>query len=127
MSTQPPTEPDPSPFDRIVDDDTPRQEALEWAADELTRGATFEDVNAQLVESGWSADDAAGIVEAARRATRGHRGAATRDDVVREANRHYRRSMGVGWVAGMPTVAALKRLLHALAAAISLGRRRGGG
>src|SRR2546430_825637 len=104
----------PDALDRIVDDETPRREALGWAVDQLEEDRAFEDVTAELVGNGWSADDAAEIVEAARVATRQARGAITRDQVVRATERRYRRSMTVGWFVGFPAIAAAVRLLYSV-------------
>src|SRR4051812_7329705 len=71
----------PSPLEHVVDDETPRREALEWATAELASGRGFDAVSGELVATGWSADDAAEIVEYARQATRPLRGERTRADV----------------------------------------------
>jgi hypothetical protein len=114
--------PDAAPaLDRVVDDDTPRIEATEWAVEALYDDRPFEDVAADLVAGGWSADDAAEIVEAARQRTRRHRGATTRDQVVDEADRVYRRATG-RWFVGLPMLSAAWRLLHSLATLLSLRR-----
>jgi hypothetical protein len=114
--------PDAAPaLGRVVDDDTPRIEATEWAVEALYDDRPFEDVAADLVAGGWSADDAAEIVEAARQRTRRHRGATTRDQVVDEADRVYRRATG-RWFVGLPMLSAAWRLLHSLATLLSLRR-----
>lgn len=119
-----PPEPNPeSSFDRIVDDETPRREAVEWAVAELTGGRSFEQVLAGLGESGWSGEDADAILELARQQTRHIRGVTTRDEVVRQANRNYRKGM-TGWVVGMPSLAAAARLLYSLGSLLSLRRGR---
>jgi hypothetical protein len=116
--------PDGAPaLDRVVDDDTPRIEATEWAVESLYDDRPFEDVEADLVAGGWSADDAAEIVEAARQRTRRHRGATTRDQVVDEADRMYRRATG-RWFVGLPMLSAAWRLLHSVATLLNLRRAR---
>jgi hypothetical protein len=115
----------PNALDRIVDDETPRREALVWAVEQVERGRTFEDVTTELVTNGWSADDATEIVEAARVATLELRGAITRDQVVRAADRRYRRSMTVGWFVGFPTIAAAVRLLYSVSTLLFLRRTNG--
>jgi hypothetical protein len=115
--------PDPSPLDQIVDDYAPRQEASEWATAELAAGRTFEDISARLIETGWSDADAAEIVEQARQQTRHHRGAVTREQIVRASNRRYRQAMTGGWFIGFPSVAAAMRLIHSLASLAYLRRR----
>ena len=36
------------------------------------------------------------------------------DDVVRDINRHYRKSTS-GWAVGIPSITSLRRLLHSIA------------
>jgi hypothetical protein len=121
MSDSPP---DPSRLDHVVDDYAPRQEAIEWAVSELTQGRSFEDTQRELTEGGWHDADAVAIVEEARRLTRHLRGVVTRDDVLRDTNRRYRQGMGVGWFAAFPSIAAIRRLVHALASLALLRRHR---
>ena len=116
----------PSPLAEVVDDLTPRREAVDWAIEEMEAGRGFDEVLAELRGAGWSDEDAGEIVESARRETRGQRGVVTRADVVRRADRQYRRAMTGGWFIGMPTLAAAMRLLYSLGTLLSL-RRRGGG
>lgn len=116
-----------SALQEVVDDDTPRGEAIAWAVDELYEDRPFEWVAERLAEGGWPEDDVAEIVEEARRRTRTHRGAVTRDQVTLDADRLYRRATG-RWVVGMPMLGAAWRLLHSLATLVSLRRRtRDGG
>ena len=118
----PPTPtPTSTPLDQIIDDDTPRQEAIHWAADELFADHTFDEVAASLVEGGWSEDAAQEIVEAARQQTRDQRGVLTRDRIVGSADAYYRRATG-RWFVGMPVLAAAWRLLHSLATLAALRR-----
>jgi len=84
MTPADPREPDdPSPFDHIVDDETPRIESTDWASAQIEGGRTPEDVAAELVASGWSPADAEEICETARLRTRHIRGATSREDVAR--------------------------------------------
>jgi hypothetical protein len=115
-----PDEP-PSPLERVVDDYAPRLEAVEWAVEELYADREFDQVTAALVEGGWPDSAATEIVEEARRRTRGHRGAMTREQVVADADRLYRRATD-RWYIGMPMVGAAWRLLHSLATLLSLRR-----
>src|SRR5215210_2933081 len=105
MADPPPAEDSPvapaSPLEQVVDDDTPRREALEWAADELYGDRNFDEVAALLIERGWDEDAAADIVEEARRLTREQRGVITREKFVRDADFYYRRATG-RWFVGMP-------------------------
>jgi hypothetical protein len=112
------------PLEKVVDDDTPRREAVEWAVEQLCSDRSFEDVAAALVANGWDEDTAAEIVEAARQRTRGHRGVLTRDDILRPAHRHYRQAMTGRWYVGMPVLAAAWRLIHSLSTLMALRRRR---
>jgi hypothetical protein len=116
----------PSPLEHVVDDETPRREALEWATAELASGRGFDAVAAELVATGWSANDADEIVEYARQATRPLRGEKTRAEIVADANRRYRKAMSGGWFIGLPTVSAGMRLLYSLGSLLSLRRRRKG-
>ena len=111
------------PLERVVDDDTPRVEAIEWAVERLYDDRPFEEIEAALLAGGWSEDDAAEIVEEARQQTRRHRGALTRDQVVLGADRLYRRATG-RWYVGMPLLGAAWRLLHSVATLLTLRRAR---
>jgi hypothetical protein len=115
----------PNALDRIVDDETPRREALGWTVNQLEQGRGFEEVAAELVTNGWSGEEAGEIVEAARVATLGLRGAITRDQVVRATDRRYRRSMTVGWFVGFPVIAAAVRLLYSMSTLLFLRRTNG--
>jgi hypothetical protein len=112
-----------SPLETVVDDDTPKIEAVEWAVEELYDDRPFEEVQADLVAGGWAPDDAAAVVEEARQRTRRHRGATTRDQVVLDADRMYRRATG-RWFVGLPMLGAAWRLLHSVATLVSLRRDR---
>jgi hypothetical protein len=59
-----------APFDQIVDDGMPRDEAAAWAYAELAAGRAVEDVAADLMASGWSQEEAEAMAEDARRETR---------------------------------------------------------
>src|SRR5688500_15732125 len=99
-------------LESVIDDHTPRRDAVEWAVAELAGGRGFEEVGAGLVEAGWAAEQSAEILEEARRRTRELRGAVTRDEVALAAERRYRQGMRAGWFVGMPMAAAAARLLH---------------
>lgn len=115
---------DSIPLERVIDDDTTRREAIEWAVEALLADRSFDDVSASLAEGGWPNDEAAEIVEAARQQTRHHRGALTRDQVVVHANRRYRQAMMARWYVGMPMLAAAWRLMHSVAALVTLRRAK---
>src|SRR5436309_9194676 len=93
--------PAPLPLEQVVDDYEPRLAAIEWAVVQMYDDRPSEEVAAELVAGGWAPDDAEEVAEAARQRTRRHRGAMTRDEVVDEAERMYRRSMSGRWFAGM--------------------------
>jgi len=111
-----------TPLENVVDDYEPRLAAVEWAVGQMFDDRTFEDVAAELLAGGWALDDAEEVAETARQRTRGHRGAMTRDEVVDEADRMYRRSMSGRWFAGMPMLAAAWKLMHSLVTLGSLRR-----
>jgi chromosome condensin MukBEF complex kleisin-like MukF subunit len=111
----------PSPFDNIIDDVEPRDRCLHWLMDEMIAGRTPEELTDNLLNDGWSTDDTAELVETARRLTRQQRGVVTRDDVVADANRNYRRSMH--WFITFPTIAAAIRLFYSLATLSALRKR----
>ncbi|HYE16847.1 MAG TPA: hypothetical protein VEA69_00260 [Tepidisphaeraceae bacterium] len=76
--------PPDSPLEQVVDDYAPRQDAVAWAVEQLAEGRPFDEVDRQLREQGWDAEGAGSIIEEARQLTRGHRGAVTRDQVMRD-------------------------------------------
>jgi len=115
---------DGSALERVVDDHAPRQEAIEWAVDELTEGRSFEETVREVAAGGGPEGEASDIVEQARRLTRHVRGVVTRDDILRDSNRRYRQAMGVGWFAAFPSIAAIRRLVHALGSLAFLRRWR---
>ena len=123
----PPHPPATSPLEQVVDDYEPRLAATEWAVEQMYDDRTFEDIVADLVSCGWSLENAEEVAEVARQRTRGHRGAVTRDDVVEEADRMYRRSMSGRWFAGLPMLAAAWKLMHSLVTLGSLRRAHGRG
>jgi hypothetical protein len=113
------------PLAAVVDDETPRREALAWAVARLEAGAAFEEVEVALAGAGWQADDTAEVVELARQVTRPLRGARSRRQEVDEANRRHRKATTGGWFVGFPTVAAGMRLLQSLGT-LGFLRKRGG-
>ncbi len=107
--------PNPTPFDQVVDDDTPREESRMWAIDQLRDGRSFDDVLTDLTESGWDAESAEQILEKARKFTRAERGVVTREQVAKAAKAYYRGGTGNGMLSGLPTIAAIRRLLYSFA------------
>lgn len=86
--------PPDSPLDQVIDDESPDvEQAVDWAAKELLREKTFDAVIADLLAGGWSPGLAENIVEQARELTRSRRGVHTREDVLKDAERRYRRSL----------------------------------
>ena len=113
-----------SEFDHVVDDATPREESYRWAIERLQSGRSFDDVLADLIESGWDVETAEQILELARKETRDERGVITREQVARTTRAYYRGGMGGGMLAGMPAIAALRRLLYSIATIKFLRRNR---
>ncbi|HEV7299288.1 MAG TPA: hypothetical protein VGN72_07985 [Tepidisphaeraceae bacterium] len=103
-----------SPFDQIINDDGAIDAAAEWSREQLLAGRVAEEIVGDLVAQGWDEDEASGLVEEVRKLTRDERGVVTRDTVAAIANREYRRGSG-GWSVGFPTIAAARRLFHAMA------------
>lgn len=104
----PPSEPEPSPFDHIVDDSEAADEAREWVLRRFVEGVEADAILARLLENGWETDEAEGIVEQARRATLHLRGGITREQVAQVAEARYRQSISVASrfaVGGLPLVA----------------------
>jgi hypothetical protein len=120
-------EPDAAPLEHIVDDLASKEECADWIFSELSKARTAESIAEELVENGWSEDDAGDLVERVRRLTRGERGVVTRDDVMRGLNRRYQRGMASGWLVGFPVLAAAFRLMHSLVNSIALVRVRRSG
>jgi hypothetical protein len=89
--TEPPHDP-VAALSQIQDDVAQKQEARQWAMDQLLKGLSFEELTATLTEQGWDAWSAEQIVEAARMETRRERGIITRDDIVNDLDREYRRA-----------------------------------
>jgi hypothetical protein len=89
--TEPPHDP-VAALSQIQDDVAQKQEARQWAMDQLLKGLSFEELTATLSEQGWDAWSAEQIVEAARMETRRERGVITRDDIVNDLDREYRRA-----------------------------------
>jgi len=110
----PPLDPAHTPFDEIVDDAPAIDAAAEWSREQLLAGRVAEEIVSDLVAQGWDEDEAAGLVEEVRKLTRHERGVVTRDTVAATVDREYRRGSG-GWVVGLPTIAAARRLIHAVA------------
>src|SRR3954469_23310389 len=100
---------DPAPnFDDIVDDDPLPKETVEWAIEQLLDGREFDQVGAELVESGWPAEQAERIVEEARKQTRNERGVITRETVNRAVTANYRAGTGAGLFSAFPTIASMR-------------------
>jgi hypothetical protein len=114
MSQSDPETPSNPDFE-VIDDLEEHVRAAGWArAEMLENGRAPDDLIAELVQQGWEEDAAADVVEKVRKETRAQRGVVTRDDVVRDINRHYRKSTS-GWAVGIPSIASLRRLLHSIA------------
>jgi len=107
--------------DEIIDDDTPRLDALRWASERFIAGDDGDDIRRELVAQGWDNDAAYDICEAARRQTQSQRGVETYNNAIEIARR--RRLSSGGWLIGMPTLSAARRLFQALRALRSFRRR----
>jgi len=127
--TKQPDSTDSTPLDHVIDDLEPKLAWGEWAVEEMKKGRSPDDLSAELIASGWDEDDAAELVEAARRQTRHLRGVITRDDVARENASRYHKAMAVSafsafrfvsvfWLAAI----AARQVLNSLA--FVLGSRR---
>jgi hypothetical protein len=111
------------PLAHVIDDEAARTAARKWCTERMIAGESPDDLVPQLIENGWSSDDAELIVEEVRRETRALRGVRTREDVSREAARHYQRGMR-GPMLGFPAIAAVVRLYHGIRSLLTLRRRR---
>jgi len=106
----------------IIDDDTPRTAALDWAKQQFIAGVDGDVIATDLSAQGWSADDVEQIVEDARQQTSDERGVVTYHQKIQHANHMYRRGSS-GWMAGIPSLGAVRRLLHAIASLRALGKK----
>jgi hypothetical protein len=125
MMSDPHAQSDPAAaLEAVVDDATPREEALRFAIASLEAGDSFESTTAALIGAGWSSDDAEAIVEDARQQTRAARGVTTLADVRRQNDR-TRHATRVGrWTAGFPLLSAVLGLRRSLVRLLTAGRDR---
>lgn len=113
----PDPQPPPNPaaaLEAVVDDATPREEALRFAAESLEDGESFESTIASLTSAGWSSEDAEAIVEEARKLTRGTRGVTTLADVRRQNDRTHHATAYTRWTAAFPALSAVLALRRSL-------------
>ncbi len=96
----------------------------EWTVEEMTKGRTPEELAAELADNGWSEDDAAELVENARRSTRHLRGVITREDVARENASRYHKATALSWFTAFLSIASAWRLLNSVAFLLSSRRRQ---
>jgi hypothetical protein len=113
-----------SPLDHVVDDLDEERELAEWADAALVAGRTPEELVDELLEQGWSRDDAEVRVEAARVRTRRERGILTRDDVANTMRARYSKGMRTSWFAGFPSLSSAWRLMIAVGSVLTLKRWR---
>jgi len=111
---------------QVVDDLSAQQQAADWLISEMLKGRTPEELETELQATGWTPEEASDLVEKVRRHTRRERGVLTRADVVRQADKSYRKSMTGGWFVAFPSLSAAFRLLYALGNFATLGRFRRG-
>ena len=88
---------DPAALEHIVDETEERGNCQEWIYRQFVDGRDADSILAQLIGNSWDADDAEGMVEEARRATRHLRGVITRETVARAAERRYRKAFKVAF------------------------------
>jgi hypothetical protein len=119
-----PSQPPDSPLGHVVDDLEPKLAWSDWAVEEMTKGRSAEELAAELAANGWSEDDAAELVENARRQTRHLRGVITRDDVARESASRYHKGTALSWFTAFLSIASAWRLLNSLAFLLSSRRHR---
>lgn len=125
VMSDPQNQPDPAAaLEAVVDDATPREEALRFAIESLENGESFESTAAMLVSAGWASEDAEAIVEDARKQTREARGVTTLAD-VRQQNDRTRHATHAGrWTAGFPLLSAVLGLRRSLTRLLSQPRDR---
>jgi hypothetical protein len=81
-----------SPLEHIVDETEELGDCRAWIHAEFVKGREADSILAELLEQGWPADDAEGLVEEGRRATRHLRGVVTRESIALSSERRYRRT-----------------------------------
>jgi len=122
--------PGSTPLDRVIDDLEPKEAWFEWAVDEMAKGRCPEELAAEMVAQGWGEEDAAELVETARRRTRHLRGVITRDEVARENAARYHKATALNWFSMFRTVSttfvcvtSVRNLLYSLSELLSSRRR----
>jgi len=119
-------EEDPHPLERIIDDEEPRVRCLEYLCEQMLAGRSVEELQAELIASGWSADDAEELCEKARQQTRHERGVVTQTDVLQKSRRNFRLGWTGGWMLAFLGFASVRRLLFAVRSVRQLTRRKRG-
>lgn len=129
--SEPSYSPDSTPLDHVIDDLEPKLAWNEWVVEEMTKGRSPDDLTADMVASGWSDDDAADLVETARRRTRHLRGVVTREEVARANAARYHKATALNWFSmfrmvstTFVTVTSARNLLYSLSVVFSSRRRR---
>ena len=92
---QPPAPDAAANLEHIVDDTEERGAIRDWIFEQLAHGRDPDQLLPEVIELGWSGEDAEELVEEGRRKTRHLRGVVTREDVARAAEARYRRSMAI--------------------------------
>ena len=68
----------------VRDDSASHEECRDWLIEEMQKGRSTDGLQSELVDNGWSAEEADHLVDVARRKTRSSRGVlGMRDDVAR--------------------------------------------
>jgi len=117
-------EEEPHPLDRIIDDEEPRIRCLEYLCEQMLAGRSVEELQTELIDSGWSADDAEELCEKARQQTRHERGVVIQADVLQNSRRNFRLGWTGGWMLAFLSFASLRRLIFAVRSMRQLTRRR---
>jgi hypothetical protein len=97
---------DPWLLEHVVDE---TEEVNEWIHTQFVNGSGADSILAELIANGWRHDDAEGLVEEGRRATRHLRGVITREEVARVAEKRYRSSFRMAFyyaLGGVPLMCA---------------------
>lgn len=112
------------PLDRIVDDDEPHVQCLEYLCAQMLAGRLVDDLRDELIAAGWPEDDADDLAERARQQTRRARGVVTREDVARESRHNYRQGWYGGWMSVLMLPISVRRLIYAVRTLRQLKKRQ---
>jgi hypothetical protein len=107
---------DATPLDHIVDDTEELGDSREWIYRQFVDGRDADSILADLIAQGWPADDAEGLVEEQRRATRHLRGVITRASVAKRVEQRSRKAFKMAFRVAMAgiIIVAITYGCHAL-------------